>query len=414
MIRSVIARLKGNGFFANAFYLMASTVVLAGFGFVFWVIVTNTYDPAAVGIATTLLSLSGLLAQLGLSGFDATLVRFLPNAANKSTYISSALIIVAGSSTMLAGAVGALLPLISPSLGETASPGAWLAFVVFTAITALNAVINAAFLAHKRARYILALNAALSVSKVVLPFAITHSSALTIFILAGIAQLIAFIWGMWWLHRTQGFTFTPRLDTDMLRLVRRFSFSMYGASILNLLPPTVLPLIIVAQIGPSQAAFYYMAFTIATMLYTIAYASMQSVFAEGSHNQAALRAFVTKAGRLIAILLAPAALITAVASGMLLSVFGSSYVAQAGGLLQLFAFAALPVAAYSALGAIFKVTKNMRGILCMNIIYAAIIIGGSTLYLPIYGLAAIGWAWLAGNMAATIAGAYFAATKTAQ
>ena len=413
MIRTLLAKFRGNGFFANAFYLMVSTVVLAAFGFVFWVIVTKNYDPAAVGIATTLLSLSGLLAQLGLAGFDAALVRFLPSATDKNTYISSAFIIVAGISTVVSGLVCLTLPLLSPSLNEVANPLAWLAFVGFTAITSLNAVINAVFLAHKRARYILALNAALSVSKVALPFAITHSSAVTIFVLAGLAQLIAFIWGMWWLHRAHNYRFVPRIDMSMVRAVRKFSLTMYSASILNLLPPTILPLIIVAQIGPAQAAFYYMAFTIATVLYTIAYASMQSVFAEGSHNQAALRGFVVKAGALICALLVPAVIITIFGSNILLGVFGPAYVAQSSSLLQLFALAALPVASYSALGAIFKVTKNLGGMLTMNVVYAASIIGACAWYLPQFGLTAIGWAWLGGNALATATGLFFALRRRA-
>ena len=181
---------------------------------------------------------------------------------------------------------------------------------------------------------------------------------------------------------------------------------------LNLLPPTLLPLIVVAQLGPAHAAYYYMAFTIASVLYTIAYASMQSVFAEGSHNRAELRRFVRKASQLIAVLLVPAAICTALLSSLLLSVFGRDYAAQSNELLQLFALGALPVAMYSALGAIFKVTKNLTGIIAMNIVYAVVIIGASSTLLPTLGLTAIGWAWLAGNVAATLLGLFFVRNRS--
>lgn len=411
MIQRLLAQLKSNSFFANAFYLMLSTVMLAAFGFVFWVVVTKGYDPAEVGIATTLLSLSGLLALLGQAGLDTALVRFLPQTTNKNAYISSSFIVVAGISAVVSGIVGLALPLVSPELAHMQGPGVWASFVFFTVATSLNAVANAVFLAHKRARYILALNAVLSLSKVTLPFIVTQGNAMTIFILAGIAQVAALACGLWWLHGHYGFRFTYKLDTAMLRLVRRFSFSMFGASILNLLPPTILPLIIVAQIGPAQAAFYYIAFTIATVLYTIAYASMQSVFAEGSHNRAALRGFITKAGLLISALLIPSAILIAILSPFLLGIFGPAYAAQSSTLLQLFTLSALPVAAYSALGAIFKVTKNLRGILYMNSVYVVVILGISALFLPQFGLITVGWAWLAGNLAATTVGAGFMLKK---
>lgn len=391
---------------------MASTVTLAAFGFVFWVLITKSYDPSEVGVATTLLSLSGLLALLGQAGLDTALVRFLPHATNKNAYICSVFIVVASISATASGLVGMVLPLISAEIAHMQGFGMWAAFVFFTVVTALNTVTNAVFLAHKRARYILALNAALSVGKVALPLAVTPGNAMTIFILVGIAQLVALACGLWWLRRSQGFRFTLKLDLDILRLMRKFSFSMFGASILNLLPPTLLPLIIVAQAGPAQAAFYYMAFTIATVLYTIAFASMQSVFAEGSHNQAALRGFIGKAGLLIGGLLVPAATLVALLSPLLLGIFGPAYAAQSSTLLQVFALAALPVAAYSALGAIFKVTKNLRGIIYMNSVYAVIILGMSALLLPQAGLIAIGWAWIIGNIAAVAVGASICFKKT--
>jgi O-antigen/teichoic acid export membrane protein len=411
VIRRIVQQIRGNGFFANAFYLMVSTIMLAAFGFLFWVVITKSYDPAEVGIATTLLSLSGLLALLGQAGLDTALVRFLPHTPNKNSYISSSLIVAGCISTGISGVVGCLLPLFSPDLSIMQGFGAWAAFVLFTAVTSLNAIIMAVFLAHKKARHTLALNAVLSICKIALPFMVVQGNALTIFILAGCAQAAALVYGLVWLHRRYGFRFTCKLDFDMLALVRRFSFSMFGASILNLLPPTILPLIIVANIGSAQAAFYYIAFTIATVLYTIAYASMQSVFAEGSHNQAALRSFIGKAGLLIGALLVPAALVIGILSPFLLGIFGSAYAAQSSALLRLFALAALPVATYSALGAIFKVTKNLRGILLTNSVFAVAVLGLSALWLPQYGLIAVGCAWLAGNIIASAAGTLFLLKK---
>jgi O-antigen/teichoic acid export membrane protein len=410
MMRALSAslqRLRGNSFFANAFYLMLSTVVLAAFGFVFWVIVTRTYDPASVGLATTLLSLSGLLSLLGLAAFDTALIRFLPSAPNKSTYISTALLVVAATSALLSGGVAAVLPHIVPGLSIFQDAAVWAAFTFFTIVTSLNTVINATFLAYKRARSILALNTTLSLSKVLLPFVVTHGNAVTVFILVGVSQLVALGFGLWWLRRSHNYRFTPRIDTDMLRKVRTFSFSMFVASMFNLLPPTLLPLIIVAHIGPAHAAFYYIAFTIASVLYTIAYASMQSVFAEGSHNQAALRHFLAKAGIVIGVLLLPCALLLAILSPFVLGIFGAAYAQNSSVILQLFALAALPVALYSAFGAIFKVTKNLSGMISMNIVYATTVIGYSAWQLQASGLTAVGWGWFWGNTAACVVGGYF-------
>lgn len=394
----------------NACYLMLSTLVVAVAGFIFWVVVARSYDAAAVGLATTLLSVSGLLSLLGLAGFDTTFVRFLPNIERKNEYINNGFIITTFISAGLGAGLALLLPFISPSLSILSSKWAFVAFVFFTVIASLNVLTNAVYLAFKRTRYTLLINVLLSVCKVALPLLVARGNALTIFVLAGGAQLIGLALSILWLRHKFNYRFSPKLDLRALRVVKKFSLTMYASSVLNLLPPTLLPLLIVHQLGPENAAYYYMAFTIAGVLYTIAYASMQSAFAEGSHNAVAIHAHVAKAAKLIAALLLPATLVVMTMSGILLTAFGQAYAQGAQSLLQLFALSALPVAFYSALGAIFKVTKNLPGIVGMNIIYATVTLGASYLLMPHLGLIAIGWGWAIGNLAACSMGIFFLIT----
>ncbi|MEK7152927.1 MAG: oligosaccharide flippase family protein, partial [Patescibacteria group bacterium] len=375
--------------------------------FVFWVLVTHTYDTVAVGLATTLLSVSGLLSLLGLAGFDTTFVRFLPGSDRKNEYINSGFIVVTIASACLAVGLGVLLPVVSPSFSMLGRAEVFAGFVFFTVVTALNIVTNAVFLAFKEAKYILIINTIFSVFKVALPLLALGGGAMMIFSLAGSAQLLGLVLSIVWMKREFGYRFSPRLHVDALRLVRKFSLSVYASSVLNLLPPTLLPLIIVYHMGPSKAAYYYMAFTIAGVLYTIAYASMQSVFAEGSHDEVALRSHIIKAAKFVGALLLPAALLTAVASSLWLTAFGQEYARSAAALLQLFALGALPVAVYSALGAIFKVTKDLRGMVGMNVAYATVILGLSYVLVPRLGIVAVGWAWIIGNTAAAGIGALF-------
>lgn len=413
-IRNRLRAVMASSLLMNAFYLMLSTLVVAAMGFVFWVVVTRTYDTVAVGLATTLLSVSGLLSLLGLAGFDTTFVRFLPRSPQKNEYINSGLVLVAVVSAILAVGVGIALPMLSPSLSFLNAPMALISFVFFTVVSSLNILTNAVFMAFKHAKYILIINTLFSVFKVLLPLLGLGGGAVMIFSLAGSAQLLGLVLSLIWMKRNFGYRFAPQLHLDVLRVVRKFSLSVYASSILNLLPPTLLPLIIVHHMGPSQAAYYYMAFTIAGVLYTIAYASMQSVFVEGSHDQADLRAHVTKAAKLIAVLLLPAALLTAAASSLWLKAFGQEYAHSAATLLRIFALSALPVAVYSALGAIFKVTKHLQGVVGMNVVYAVVILGLSYWLVPRFGLVAVGWAWMIGNTAAAGSGLLFLITNKQQ
>lgn len=402
---------RRNSLFTNALYLMVSTFILGLSGFVFWAIVTRTYDATAVGLATTLLSVSGLLSLLGLVGFETTFVRFLPGSVRKNDYINTGLIITTLSSTALSIGLGFLLPILSPSLSMMNNPWVLLSFVFFTVVTALNTLTNAVFLAYKQARYILVINALFSVFKIALPLLFIDGGAVTIFVIAGSAQLFGLVLSIVWMQRKFGYKISPRLHMDTMRVVRRFSFSVYISNTLSLVPPTLLPLIVLQHAGAQNAAYYYMAFTIASVLYTVVHASMQSVLAEGSHNSAALRSHVVAGSKLITVLMLPMTLLTIFFGGHILTIFGVEYAKEASTLLQLLAVGALPIAAYAALTTTFKVMKKLVPVVAMNAVSALIILSLSNWWLPYFGLEAVGWAWIIGNTVACGIGVIFLIKK---
>lgn len=405
---TLLRQFRSSTLLMNSVYLMMATIAIAAFGFVFWVIVARSYDATTVGLTATLLSLSGLLSMLSLAGFDTTLVRFLPRSERKNDQINSSLIIVALTSAALSLGLAVSLPITSPSLAFVLhDPWYLMGFVFFTVVTALNTLTNSILLALKRAQDIFVINMLFSALKVALPLLVARGNIMTIFVLVGISQLAGLILSLVIIRAQLHYVFAPQVHLDILRVIRKYSLSVYTSSILNLLPPTLLPLIVVHRLGAESAAYYYMAFTIASALYTISYGSMQSVFAEGSHDEAAMKAHVTKAAKLIGVLLVPAALLTVGLSSFILRIFGGAYAAQGSGLLQLFAVSAFSVAVYSAMGAIFKVTQHLRGVVTMNIVYAVIILGLSYALIPHLGVIAIGVAWMLGNIAAGGVGLLF-------
>lgn len=402
---------RKNSLHVNALYLMFSTFLLGLSGFIFWAIVTRTHDAATVGLATTLLSVSGLLSLLGLAGFETTFVRFLPGSDRKNDYINTGLIVTTLSSGVLGIGLGFLLPILSPSLSIMSNPWVLASFVFFTIVTALNTLTNAVFLAYKQARYILIINALFSVFKIALPLLFIDDGAVTIFVIAGSAQLFGLVLSILWMQRKFGYKISPTLHMDTLRIVRRFSFSVYISNTLSLVPPTLLPLIVLHHTDARSAAYYYMAFTIASVLYTIVHASMQSVLAEGSHNIAALRSHVTAGSKLITVLLLPMIVLMILLGGPLLVVFGAEYAQKAGTLLQLLAIGALPIAVYATLTTTFKVMRYLMPVVTMNAVSALIILGLSNWWLPRFGLNAVGWAWIIGNTVACGIGIIFLIKK---
>jgi O-antigen/teichoic acid export membrane protein len=390
----------------NALFLMISTLVLGLTGFVFWAIVTRVYDASAVGLATTLLSLSGLLSLLGLAGFDTTFVRFLPKSDRKNDYINTGFIVAASVSAALAVGVAAVLPLLSPSLSILWEPWAFVSFVLFTIVASLSTLVSSVFLAFKQARYVLVITAIFCILKVVLPLVATSGGAIAIFSIAGVSQLVGLALGILWMRRRFEYRISPIVHMDTLRVVRKFSASIYVSNVLSLLSSTLLPLVVLHYLGAKSAAYYYMAFTIANMLYTIVYGTMQSVLAEGSHDESAMRSHVATAAKLIFVLLVPAIIVTVFLGKSVLAIFGAEYASGAGDLLQLLALAALPTAVYVALTTTFKVAKNLRPVIGMNAVCVVIVLALSNWWIPIYGLISIGWACIIGNLVACCIGIF--------
>ena len=59
----------------SSLFMMGSTALTAGLGFLFWGLVAHHYSTDRVGLATSLLSALSLISYLGLFGLNNTVVR---------------------------------------------------------------------------------------------------------------------------------------------------------------------------------------------------------------------------------------------------------------------------------------------------------------------------------------------------
>lgn len=408
MIRKGIRRLRRDSLVANSLYLMLATGAQAALGFVFWIVVARIFKTTTVGLATTLLATSGLLSTLSLVGFDTVFIRFLPKSMKRDEQINTGFIAVGLAAIVTSAIFCALVPVITPKLGFV-SHNAWdvAGFIFFTVFTAWNTLTNAVFIAYRRTRFVLIINLIFSAIKMMLPFAFMHGGAMAIFVAAGIAQVINVVLSV--LAMMRYFNYQPRLrfNKGVMREIAGYTFGAYVASFFNLMPGTALPLIVTDRLGASDAAFFYIAYTIANLLFTIGYATMQSLFAEGSHDETKLRAHAVKGLKMAAALTIPAIAVVCIAAPLVLKAFGHSYEGGALGLLRILSVSSIVVVGYSALSVIFKVLKHVRAMIWVNMSYAAVIISLSIILAKPLHLAGVGWAWMAGNVVAVGVGALF-------
>ena len=104
------------------------------------------------------------------------------------------------------------------------------------------------------------------------------------------------------------------IDRGFLNEASHFSLENYLAGLFMAAPNLILPIMVLNALGAEQAAYYYIAYAIAALLFMIPNAISMSLFVEGSHGEA-LKRTVVKSLVIIFSLLVPAAALMYVCGG---------------------------------------------------------------------------------------------------
>jgi len=407
MVRKVISHLKSDTLYLNSLYLMSNTIFMAGMGFLFWLINAHLFSPDQIGIATTLISAMTLVSYTSLLGFNSTFIRFLPTSKDRNNQITTGLVLSVLMAIVIAGGYILLVPWIAPKLGFVHTIAYGIGFVVMAALAAVNLLTDSIFIAYRAAKYNLLIDGLIMSSvKVVLPLFFVSLGAYGIFTASGSAAAIALCASLYFLKKKFSYKPSMRIDKNVLRQVFHYSFSSYLANLLNIAPTLLLPLIIINKLGAPNAAYYYLAFMIANLLYTVAYSVSQSLFAEGSYEDRASQELIKKAGVVLAVVTVAGSLVVVAGAPLLLRVFGQNYAQHATSILRILALSAPAVALYVVANVLLRLKKQVGSIIIVNVVYA-LTICGLTLAWSGRGLNWVGWAWLAGNALSGIVGMSF-------
>jgi O-antigen/teichoic acid export membrane protein len=399
---------KNNSLLKNSINLMLSAGVTALFGFVFWTIVARTFKPSTVGLATTLLSMSSLISLLGLVGFDTIFVRFLPKSTRRSDEINNGMIVSGIASGITALIFCAIIPIISPKLHFVDSHIAFiLAFMVVSIFTTWNTLTNAALIAYRKTSLVVIINILFSALKMCLPFVIHSGGPMTIFAFTGAAQVINVILSVAALMLYFDYKPALKLNLGILKEMRKYGTAVYIGQILNLLPDSFLPLIVVNELGPVAAAYFYIAITIANLLYTVSFSTAQALLAEASYDERHVLQHLKRGLKFSSAILVPMIIIVIVFCPLILSLFGHGYRVGSVGVLRLLSIAGFGVMIGALINFVFKQTKHLTAMLTTTGVNSIATVALSFILVKHYGLDGIGWAFILGGCASLITGAYF-------
>ncbi len=296
----------------NSAYNMMTTIVLSILGFAYWAIAAHLYATSDVGLAAALVSAMTLAATLATVGLGAAVIQLLPRSVDSKDWLEIA------AAALLSAAVaewdcrsrspGLLLPVILPDVGRHSS-----ALVVrFLAISAvawsISMLLDSMYISRRETDGMLRRNTLFSAIKIpllVIPVRRGRRCPRHLRLMDrcdnphGRGQ-----------SRSR-FVARPRAPRRVLEAHpagRSMSSAALGHHIIDLggiLPLLALPLIVTAELSPTDNAYFYATWRTGSFFFMISAAVAMSMFAEGSHGLP-LAAAIRRSAMVITSLLVPA------------------------------------------------------------------------------------------------------------
>lgn len=381
----------------NSLYLILNTGIGSVLGFVFWVIVARYYTPFEVGLASATLSASIMIATLANPGFGIGIIRYLPSAKENSIkLINSFMTVASGISIVLSVIFLISIDLFSKNLAYINSSYLYgLIFVLFTLCILLVQMQDSIFIAKRKSEYILLKNLILNI-RILFPVLFLSVGSFGIFASYGIAFVLALIISTLFLipRIIEGYFPNIYIDKFLIKKTLNYSIGNYIASFFEMAPGLLLPIVIATVLNPELTAYFYIAWTVAGILYMIPRSVTTSLFAEGSHVDTIFHDELIKSIKLILILVIPSMGAIFLLGPKILYLFGKNYSENAIVLLQILTISTLPLAINSVYFAKWRVEKKISNIITVNASIATITLACGIYFASDFGIIGFGIAWL--------------------
>ncbi len=384
--------------------LVLSSGLTSGLGLLFWILAARLFDSATVGVNSTVLSAMTLLGTAAQLNLGNALLRFVPVAGRHVRALVVGCYAAAIAAAALAGAVFALgASWWAPELHAVFGGSELVAFFTLsTPVWAMFVMQDYILPALKKATLVPVENLVFSVLKIVFlggaaALGMWSGIAVSWVVATAVIVLLVSIYLMRVLPRSPD---SDDADQDgeapavTVRDVASFVRGDYVGTVLLLAAVFGLPLVVLARLGPEEAAVYGIAWQIAYALYLVVNGMGQSLVAHLAADphkvEAARRSMVHKAMAL----LVPAVVVIAAAAYPLLSLFGAHYADEGSLLLVLLVLSAIPnVITWSTVWAA-RVRRDGRVLFGLPAAITTTVIAGSWFLMPVMGVLGTGVAWL--------------------
>jgi O-antigen/teichoic acid export membrane protein len=384
--------------FADALYrgsltLLANTVAVSAIGFVFWSLAARRYPASALGVYASVTSGAGLLAAVAALGLTNVITRHIATVPNARELVVVAVTVIVTVGTGLCLLTVLLLgPHLPPALDLQQRGRMVLLVTALVVFTAVSGILDAGLIATRSSQAVLMKNVAGSLTKVAAMLLLISFPSFGLLIAYGLGLLATTALGSISLGRQIA---GRRTRFGSIRTLRRYlslTSGNYIASVMGILPLSVVPIEVLVVRGAAETGRFAVAFLIAGFLYIIPSTVAKVLFAEASREGVSLRRQLRKAICGIYGLLLPGLVIVVAAAPLLLRIFGTAYAAAATGCLRVLALSALPMGGTYLVDSLLIARDRVAAFVFINGANAALVLGLVRILLP-RGLTAAAGGW---------------------
>ena len=392
--RAAVNNIFGNALYRGSAILLANTAATAVLGVAFWTVAAHRYPAVSVGLfsgVTAAVSLLGTVAALGLPN---VMIRHVAGIENPLELVALTVAAIATVGTLVClGAVLVLGPHLPQSLHVGQHGGMVVLVTILVVVTAVSSVIDAGLIAIRYSSLVLIKNLLGSLVKVGALLLLARFASAGLLIAFGLGLVLSTGVSVVALARRLGGHWAAAGSLRLLRRYLSLTSANYLATVMGILPLTVVPVEVLVIRGAEQTARFAVAFLIVGFLSLIPSTVAQVLFAEASRRGTSLRDQLARAVRGVYALLLPAVIVVAAAAPLLLSLFGAAYASAATGCLRVLALGTLLTGGTYLVDSLLIARDRKGAYVFINGVNAFLVLGCVAILLP-HGLtaAAAGWA----------------------
>lgn len=402
LINTVIHRIRkhffDNSLRRNSSYLILGQLVNAGTVFLFWIICARLFTTSNVGLATSIISFGGLIAAFTSLGLPNTVARFMASSKNKSGLLAGSLILVFMASIIGIFVAVILIGYISPKLSFIRDNNLLIGlFFLLILGNAISPITDGVLMSFRRGEYVLMRAITMSIPKLIFPFLAVGLALNGIIAIHVFTLCIGVTFSLYVITRKLllGHSFNPQFKD--IASHRSYVTSNYFGGMFGILPSTLVPLLVLNNLGAEQAAYFYIPMQMAMLLSIISSSTSQALISETSQldndNWESHRVHFISALKHLFALLIPAMVGLALLGWPLLRVYGANYANNSYILLLLLIVSSSFVAINWLGDSLLNMQKRTRAYFLMNglnsiLVLVAVYVG------TLYGLIGVGIGWL--------------------